>query len=112
MYAYFNNLAENGIDGTAGNAVPLMKAPTREQQKTLNEFASQRDAIQRQMDERRKTVLAKSTDWEQQLRRLKYPPPEPLGMLAHYTFDQQSGDQVAEATGQQPAAKIVGSAAR
>ena len=45
------------------------------------------------------------------MRRLKYPPPEPLGMLAHYKFDQQSGQQVAEATGQQPAAKIVGSAA-
>ena len=40
LYAYFNNLAENGIDGTAGNAVPLIKAPTQEQQKTLNEFAS------------------------------------------------------------------------
>ena len=27
LYAYFNNLPENGIDGTAGNAVPLIKAP-------------------------------------------------------------------------------------
>src|SRR5262249_54834656 len=111
LYAYFNNLQENGIDGTAGNAVPLMKAPTEAQQPKLGQISHHRGEIQRQMEDRRKTVLSESSNWEEQLRLLKNPPPEPLGMVAHYTFDEQTGEEVTEAMGQQPVAKIVGHAA-
>lgn len=107
LYAYFNNLAENGIDGTAGNAVPYIKAPRKEQQQALEELARRRSAIRRRMDERRKAVLAESPNWEQQLRRQHYPSPDPLGQLAHYGFNEQSGHQVADATGQQQPARLI-----
>ncbi len=36
LYAYFNNMPENGLDGSKGNAAPLLKAPTKTQ---LDEIA-------------------------------------------------------------------------
>jgi hypothetical protein len=35
LYAIFNNVPDNGIDGGTGNAVPLIKAPTPEQRQKL-----------------------------------------------------------------------------
>ncbi len=38
FYAFFNNVPEIGEDGRIGNAVPLLPAPTRDQQKKLAEL--------------------------------------------------------------------------
>ena len=38
LYAFFHNVAENGLDGRKGNAEPLLKLPTEEQQKQLAEL--------------------------------------------------------------------------
>ena len=35
LFAFFNNVPEHGEDGRTANAVPMMSAPTREQQATL-----------------------------------------------------------------------------
>jgi hypothetical protein len=35
LYAFFHNVPENGLDGAQGNAAPLVKAPTPEQQEKL-----------------------------------------------------------------------------
>jgi hypothetical protein len=35
LFAYFNNVPENGLDGRAGNAIPYLAAPTAEQQQQL-----------------------------------------------------------------------------
>src|SRR5205085_702790 len=40
----FHNLPENGLDGSKGNAAPVLKAPTRQQEKQLAELDA---AIQR-----------------------------------------------------------------
>lgn len=40
LYAYFNNVPENGLDGNKGNAVPLLAAPTKEEQARLDEIAT------------------------------------------------------------------------
>jgi hypothetical protein len=40
LYAFFNNIPERGLDGNKGNAVPFLKAPTKEQEKTLVELHS------------------------------------------------------------------------
>jgi Protein of unknown function (DUF1549)/Planctomycete cytochrome C len=39
LFAYFNNVPENGLDGRSGNAVPFVSAPTAEQQQQLATFA-------------------------------------------------------------------------
>ena len=38
LYAFFHNVAENGLDGRKGNAEPLLKFPTEDQQKQLTEL--------------------------------------------------------------------------
>src|SRR5207244_4452988 len=40
LYAFFNNVPEKGLDGQLGNAEPLLKLPTREQQRTLGQLAA------------------------------------------------------------------------
>jgi hypothetical protein len=39
LYAFFHNVPENGLDGRKGNAEPLLKIPTEDQQKQLAELA-------------------------------------------------------------------------
>ncbi len=40
LYAFFHNVPENGLDGRKGNAEPLLKIPTEDQQKQLAELAA------------------------------------------------------------------------
>src|SRR5207237_1866286 len=35
LYAFFHNVAENGLDGSKGNAAPLLKVPSKGQQEAL-----------------------------------------------------------------------------
>jgi hypothetical protein len=37
LYAFFNNVPEQGLDGSKGNAVPFIKAPTPGQQRQLDD---------------------------------------------------------------------------
>jgi hypothetical protein len=41
LYAFFNNLPENGLDGAKGNAVPLLKLPSPDQQQTLDRLTAE-----------------------------------------------------------------------
>ncbi len=45
LFAFFNQVPEHGEDGRVANAVPLMPAPTREQQAELARLAEQVDAL-------------------------------------------------------------------
>jgi mono/diheme cytochrome c family protein len=38
LYAFFHNVPENGLDGSKGNAAPLLKVPTREQRRRLDQL--------------------------------------------------------------------------
>jgi hypothetical protein len=40
LYAFFNNLPEKGLDGSKGNAAPLLSLPTPEQQSQLETIAA------------------------------------------------------------------------
>jgi hypothetical protein len=39
LYAFFHNVPENGLDGSKGNAAPVLKTPTRQQQEALDRLA-------------------------------------------------------------------------
>jgi hypothetical protein len=41
FYAFFNNVPENGLDGSKGNAAPFIPAPTRQQQSSLDHLTSE-----------------------------------------------------------------------
>ena len=49
LYAFFNNLPENGLDGRKGNAPPLLSFPTREQQEQLDAVAGEIRALEEQI---------------------------------------------------------------
>jgi mono/diheme cytochrome c family protein len=67
LYAYFNNLPEKGLDGSKGNAAPLVRVPSSLQQTELARLA---DEIQRQSDRLaapNPAVDAAQVQWEQSL---------------------------------------------
>ncbi|MCX7701287.1 MAG: PSD1 and planctomycete cytochrome C domain-containing protein [Gemmataceae bacterium] len=41
LYAFFHNVPENGLDGSRGNAAPLLRFPTPEQQRELDRLAEE-----------------------------------------------------------------------
>jgi hypothetical protein len=59
LYAFFHNVPENGLDGSKGNAAPLLKAPTAEQARQLRELdAAIKEAEQARESDERKARLA------------------------------------------------------
>ncbi|HWF08503.1 MAG TPA: DUF1549 domain-containing protein, partial [Bryobacteraceae bacterium] len=55
FYAFFNNVAEIGEDGRVANAVPIMPAPTVEQQRKMQELQTGIDRLSAQIDRREKS---------------------------------------------------------
>lgn len=56
LYAFFNNVPENGVDGDKGNAAPFIKAPTARQAARLNGLARQVAALEKAMQRRAASV--------------------------------------------------------
>ena len=48
LFAFFNNVPENGLDGSKGNAAPLIAMPTAEQTKRLSEIAAKIQSLEKQ----------------------------------------------------------------
>ena len=49
LYAFFNNVPENGLDGNKGNAAPLLKMPGPDQEKRLAALRTEIDSLVRQV---------------------------------------------------------------
>lgn len=64
LYAFFYNVPENGLDGRTGNAVPLVKAPTTEQQQRLDELQRQAEALEQRLAAPHPQVDAAQQQWE------------------------------------------------
>ncbi len=65
LYAFFNNVPENGLDGRAGNAVPVLKLPTPQQQKQLDELAAAVKETGQKLDAPNPELDAAQVEWEQ-----------------------------------------------
>jgi hypothetical protein len=61
LYAFFHNVPENGLDGSKGNAAPVLRIPSKEQQLAL-------EKIDRQM---REAEAKKSAEGKQELAKLR-----------------------------------------
>src|SRR5207247_2408654 len=66
FFAFFNNLPEAGVAG--GNPDPVVKVPTPEQQRRLDDLAVEIQAIEKQVDAAHPTVDAAQEAWEKSLR--------------------------------------------
>jgi hypothetical protein len=68
LYAFFHNVPENGLDGQKGNAAPVLKTPTAEQQKKLTELAASIKQAEDRLSGPLAEVDAAQAQWEEALR--------------------------------------------
>jgi hypothetical protein len=54
FYAFFNNIPENGLDGSKGNAAPMIKAPTKTQLETIAKLEAQIKEMEKTPDAAKK----------------------------------------------------------
>lgn len=66
LYAFFNNLPERGLDGNKGNAVPVIKAPTPEQEKKLAKTREEIAFIEFKLREPNQQFDAAQIVWEKE----------------------------------------------
>ena len=64
LYAFFNNVPEQGLDGIKGNAVPYLKTPTKQQQAQLDSLAASIVQVESQLAGPMPEVDAAQTEWE------------------------------------------------
>jgi mono/diheme cytochrome c family protein len=64
LYAFFNNVPENGLDGKKGNAVPFLKVPTPEQQSALDVLAQNIQTVEQKLAGAMPEVDAAQAEWE------------------------------------------------
>ncbi|MFL5241753.1 MAG: PSD1 and planctomycete cytochrome C domain-containing protein [Gemmataceae bacterium] len=64
LYAFYNNIPENGLDGQKGNAVPVLKMPSPDQRKKLDELAAKIKDIEQKTNEPNPDVDAAQLAWE------------------------------------------------
>ena len=68
LYAFFHNVPENGLDGSKGNAAPVLKTPTIEQQARLNELRATIASQEKQLTATGPDLVEAQRLWEQTAR--------------------------------------------
>ena len=93
VFAFFNNVPENGRAVKYGNSPPMIKAPTTDQQRQLQELEARLSAAQEQFDDRVPLLESAEREWE-----ASAPLPDaadwspPAGLVAHYPLDHDTAD--------------------
>jgi hypothetical protein len=85
LYAFFNNVPENGLDGSKGNAQPVLEMPNAEQAATLAKLKAELRAAEEKQKAVEDSLAAEQVKWETGL-----PPAagsEPSGMLLRFSLD-------------------------
>ncbi len=67
LYAYFHNVPENGLDGSKGNAAPLIRVPSADQQRRLDELAVAIQTLEAELAGDLPGVDKAQAAWEQTL---------------------------------------------
>lgn len=89
LYAFFNNVAEEGLDGRRGNARPYLELPSPTQRRRLQELTQLICERESALPESRIAEL--QAEWERT--RLATLPADPrAGIAAHYEFDSSLAD--------------------
>jgi hypothetical protein len=66
MYAFFNHVPENGLDGQKGNAVPFIKTPTPSQKQKLDEIAAAIQKTEAELLAPSPEIDADQAEWEKE----------------------------------------------
>ncbi|QDU97909.1 DUF1553 domain-containing protein [Lignipirellula cremea] len=106
LYAFFNNVPENGVDGRYGNAPPVLAAPTREQQKKEAALELRRAELTRLLQARALAARADQAAWEKAGAAAQAEPPG--DMLAYLPLDNLAEGQTADRAAPDRTAKVQG----
>jgi hypothetical protein len=68
FYAFFHNVPENGLDGRTGNAAPVLRMPTPEQRRKLDQLAATIKEVEQQLNDPQPEVDAAQAGWEERAR--------------------------------------------
>ncbi len=107
FYAFFNNVPENGLDGSKGNAAPLVKTPSSAQQAELARLAAEIGRAEAQLAGPLPEIDAAQAAWEKSLK-----PDQPVEWIVLKPLDFKSlggaalallSDNSVLATGENPA---------
>jgi hypothetical protein len=111
FYAFFNTIAENGLDGQNGNAAPSIKAPLPGQMEQLEQFAKEVARTEQAVTARVAESAPALATWERDaLKTLATSPALSRGLLAHYGLDEGNGDQTRAAEVALPTGSVRGKA--
>ncbi len=69
LFAYFNNVPENGRAVKYGNSPPFIKAPTRAQQRELDRLQGRLVELERQAQQREPEIASAQSAWESSIPR-------------------------------------------
>lgn len=86
LYAYFNSIPENGLHLRAGNTPPAMIAPTKEQQRDLQQLDARLAPLEARLRTWEPTLQAAQRAWEQSLSQTGHWFPGE-GLLARFALD-------------------------
>lgn len=64
LFAFFNNVPESGLDGSKGNASPMLRVPTGEQQQALDRLAKSIREVDDRLSVLNKQISAQLPEWE------------------------------------------------
>ncbi len=92
FYAYFNAVPENGLDGSKGNAAPLLELPTPEQQTKLSALRAKGADTEKLVAELTKRVDLEQAAWE---KTAAVPTPRDWTVLAPAQAKSLSGAKLA-----------------
>jgi hypothetical protein len=89
FFAFFNNVPELGLDGKAGNAVPVLPLPNAEQQARLDELNDAISTHESELDD--DVIIPLQRKWENAVT-AKPAEPDVTGLVAHYELDGNFSD--------------------
>ncbi len=64
LFAFFHNVPENGLDGSKGNAGPLLKVPTSSQQRQIDHLTFEIAQVENQLRAPMRDADAAQAEWE------------------------------------------------
>ena len=91
FFAFFNTIKEKGLDGTEGNAAPVLRLPSPNQRERREALKEQLAAAERSLPEFE--VSLEQIEWEQSALETIPAPPED-SLVARYGFDDAIDDGI------------------
>jgi hypothetical protein len=110
FYAYFHSIEEQGLDGQRGNAQPMLKVPSQEQERRLAEHAAQVSQFEQSVRARAEAVAPMIEAWASNWTAAAPTNAVDGGLVAHWGFEEGEGNEIREAAGRLPAAAVTGTA--